>query len=177
MTARRIGALSTRTTHPHFLGLFQKILDTVGLPVRVENPYALQTKGEMLSRCLDQANLRVLASETVSCGKWKRTYQQCGKCVPCVIRRASFHAAGMTDGTAYHARGADLTSVVRDANARDDLMAMILAARRLPAEDVAKWVRQSGPLPLHRQSRDYLIDVASRGMGEVRNYLWSLGLL
>ncbi|UPL06693.1 7-cyano-7-deazaguanine synthase [Pseudomonas sp. IsoF] len=177
MTARRIGALSTRTTHPYFLGLFQQILDTVGLPVRVENPYALQTKGEMLSGCLDQANLRILASETVSCGKWKRTHQQCGKCVPCIIRRASFHAAGMADGTTYHAKGSDLTSVVRDANARDDLMAMILAARRLPAEDVAKWVRQSGPLPLHRQSRDHLIDVASRGMGEVRNYLYSLGLL
>ena len=83
----------------------------------------------------------------------------------------------MTDGTVYHARGADLTSVVRDSNARDDLMAMILAARRLPAEDVAKWVRQSGPLPLDRQSRDYLIGVATRGMGEVRSYLSSLGLL
>lgn len=83
----------------------------------------------------------------------------------------------MTDCTKYHAKGADLTSVARDANARDDLMAMILAARRLPAEDVAKWVRQSGPMPLHRQSRDYLIDVATIGMGEVRNYLCSLGLL
>ncbi|MGL4318241.1 MAG: Qat anti-phage system QueC-like protein QatC [Pseudomonas sp.] len=177
MTARRIGALSTRTTHPHFLALFQKVLDTVGLPVRVDNPYALQTKGEMLSGCLDQENLSVLASETVSCGKWKRTHQQCGKCVPCIIRRASFHAAGIPDGTHYHANGVDLTSVIRDANARDDLMAMILASRRLPTEDVAKWVRQSGPLPLYRQSRDDLLGVATRGMGEVRNYLLSLGLL
>lgn len=177
MTARRIGALSTRTTHPHFLALFQQIMDAVGLPVRVENPYALQTKGEMLSGCLDQANLKILAARTVSCGKWKRTHQQCGKCVPCIIRRASFHAARMPDGTPYHSSGMDLTSVIRDANARDDLMAMVLAVRRLPTEDVAKWVRQSGPLPFNRQSRDDLFGVASRGMGEVRNYLLSLGLL
>lgn len=177
MTARRIGALSTRTTHPYFLALFQKILDTVDLPVRVENPYAFKTKGEMLSECLDQESLSILVSETVSCGKWKRTHQQCGKCVPCIIRRASFHAARIPDCTRYHVKGADLASVIRDANARDDLMAMTLAARKLPTEDVAKWVRQSGPLPLHRQSRDELLGVATRGMREVRNYLLSLGLL
>lgn len=177
MTARRIGALSTRTTHPHFLGLFQQIMDTVGLPVRVQNPYSIQTKGEMLIGCLDQDNLKSLAAETVSCGKWKRSHQQCGKCVPCIIRRASFHAAGQPDGTEYNAKGMDLLMVSRDANARDDLMAMILAARRLSTQDVARWVRHSGPLPLDRQSRDDLFDVAARGMREVKNYLGSLGLL
>lgn len=177
MTPRRIGALSTRTTHPHFLELFQQVLDMVGLPVQVVNPYSLQTKGEMLLGCRDKLNLGILASETVSCGKWKRTHQQCGKCVPCIIRRASFHSAGMVDDTRYNSKGQDLTTVIKDVNARDDLMAMILAARRLPTEDVGKWVRQSGPLPLNRQIRNDLFGVASRGMGEVRSYLGSIGLL
>ena len=75
MTPHRIGALSTRTTHPHFLGLFQQLLDVVGLPVLVNNPYSLKTKGEMLVECLDRASLDFLVSETVSCGKWKRSHQ------------------------------------------------------------------------------------------------------
>lgn len=177
MTPRRIGALSTRTTHPHFLGLFQQILDVVGLPVRVINPYSLKTKGEMLVECKDQESLSILAAETVSCGKWKRSHQQCGKCVPCIIRRASFYAAGIPDTTKYHANGKDLTTVIRDAKARDDLMAMILAARRLPVENVARWVSQTGPLPLRRQARDELFSVATRGMEEVRGYLESQGLV
>jgi ribosomal protein L32 len=177
MTPRRIGALSTRTTHPHFLGLFQQILDVVGLPVLVNNPYSLKTKGEMLVECLDQASLRFLVSETVSCGKWKRSHQQCGKCVPCIIRRASFHAAGIPDHTDYHAKGKDLKAVIRDANARDDLMAMILAARRLPVENVAKWISKAGPLPLQRIARDQLSGVASRGMEEVKAYLENQGLV
>lgn len=177
MTRRRIGALSTRTTHPHFLELFQQVLDTVGLPVKVVNPYSLKTKGEMLLECLDQATLKQLVSETVSCGKWKRTHVQCGKCVPCIIRRASFHAANMVDATNYNTKGRDLAAVMNDSTARDDLMAMILAARRLPKVDAARWVPQAGPLPTERHTRDNLIDVAARGMKEVGTYLDSLGLL
>lgn len=177
MTRRRIGSLSTRTTHPHYLDLFQQVLNTVGLGVKVINPYALRTKGEMLRECADQATLKILAAKTVSCGKWKRTHMQCGKCVPCIIRRASFHAAGMEDTTHYNSRGSDLTSVINDEKARDDLMALILAARRLLHADAAKWVPLAGPLPTQRQERDVLIDVAKRGMGEVGGYLLSLGLL
>ncbi len=176
MTRRRIGALSTRTTHPHFLGLFQKVLSIVGLPVKVVNPYALKTKGEMLNECLDRASLSQLVSDTVSCGKWKRAHVQCGKCVPCIIRRASFHAAGMTDDTEY-GKGQDLSSVMNDGKARDDLMAMILASRGLPHVDAARWILQAGPLPYGRQARDDLIAVATRGMKEVQKYLASLNLL
>lgn len=177
MTRRRIGALSTRTTHPYYLGLFQQILDMVGLPVKIANPYSLKTKGEMLLECLDQATLGKLVSDTVSCGKWKRTHVQCGKCVPCIIRRASFHAARMVDATTYGSKGQDLASVMSDRAARDDLMAMILAAKRLPHIDVRRWVPQAGPLPIERKERDALISVADRGMKEVGAYLATLGLL
>lgn len=177
MTPRRIGSLSTRTTHPHFLGLFQQILDAVGLPIHVTNPYSLKTKGEMLVECLDQVKIDSIAAETVSCGKWKRLHQQCGKCVPCIIRRASFHAADMPDTTDYHEKGRDLTAVIRDAKGRDDLMAMILAARRMPRENIARWVSHAGPLPLEREARDQLFGVAGRGMDEVRSFLKHEGLI
>lgn len=177
LTKRRIGALSTRTTHPHFLASVQHIFDVLGIPAKVQNPYELMTKGEMLTGCRDQASLGTIASTTVSCGKWKRTGMQCGRCVPCIIRRASFHAAGQADQTPYDPAAQNLASVLNNEDARDDLLAMILAARRLPNADVGRWVRQAGPLPLDAVRRDSLIDVARRGLEEMRGYLVHLNLI
>lgn len=177
LTPRRIGALSTRTTHPHFLALMQRILNALHIPVRIINPYAAKTKGEMLQHCADTTTLHRVAEHTVSCGKWKRTNSQCGKCVPCLIRRASFHAAGLADPTPYALAGQNLVTVLGRDGARDDLLAMILAARRMPTTDIARWVATSGPLPTDRTQRDALLSVADRGMAEVSAYLNELGLL
>src|SRR6202035_173826 len=70
LTDLRLGSLSTRTTHPVFLGLFQQLLDAAGLRVRVENPYRFFTKGEMLARCSDQDLLRKNARQATSCGRF-----------------------------------------------------------------------------------------------------------
>lgn len=177
LTPRRIGALSTRTTHPHFLESIQGIFDALDIPVRIGNRYALKTKGEMLATCRDRATLAAFAGQTVSCGKWKRTGQQCGRCVPCLIRRASFHAAGVPDRTVYAAEGRNLRTVMADEGARDDLLAMVMAARRLPNQNLQRWVMLAGPLPTDRAERDALLDVARRGMAEVSAYLDHLGLL
>lgn len=177
LTRRRIGSLSTRTTHPHFLGLVQRLLNDVQLPVEIETgPYDLMTKGEMLKACKDQATLKAVAGQTVSCGKWKRSRMQCGRCVPCLIRRAAFHAAKMPDATAYNPAGADLINVMKHEELRDDLAAMVLATRSLATRDIKEWITQSGPLPQKRAERDALFDVASRGMAEVAAYLDDIGL-
>ena len=173
LTNRRIGALSTRTTHPYYLGLIQEIWDAVDIPAEIKNPFAQMTKGEMIAQCLDPQRLRAIAYRTVSCGKWKRHGIQCGRCVPCLIRRASFHAAQWPDQTQYDNHGADLQKVLGDENKRDDLMAMILAAHRLPSADVAAWVAKSGPLPQVSNVRDELVEVVRRGMVEVRDFLKS----
>lgn len=177
LTSRRIGALSTRTTHPYFLTMMQLVLDELNLPVRIVNPYAVQTKGEMLQHCQDPVTLNAIAEHTVSCGKWKRTNMQCGKCVPCLIRRASFHAAGFVDHTPYNPAGQNLAAVLGTDGARDDLMAMILAARRMPGTSTSRWVATSGPLPTDRAQRDALLRVADRGIAEVSAYLNHLNLL
>ena len=177
LTSRRIGSLSTRTTHPHFLALIQNLLTDVGIPVTIETkPYNLLTKGEMLRACGDQLTLRVVAGRTVSCGKWKRSRVQCGRCVPCLIRRSAFHAARMTDTTEYGSAGVDLERVMENEELRDDLAAMLLATRNLSARNVRTRVMQSGPLPQERAARDALFDVATRGMSEVAAYLEHLGL-
>ena len=177
LTDRRIGALSTRTTHPHYLGLIQSVLDKVGLPVWLTNPFALSTKGEMIEECLDQEELASIAGRTVSCGKWKRSGRQCGKCVPCLIRRASFHAAGWEDQTRYKAPDDDLYQFFSSNKDMDDLMAMILASRRLDNEDIATWVAKTGPLPSDSDTRLALVEVVRRGMVEMSSFLDSEDLL
>lgn len=177
LTNRRIGALSTRTTHPYYLSLIQDVLNVVGLPVKLHNPFAHRTKGEMIRRCLDQNLLAAFADRTVSCGKWKRSGHQCGKCVPCLIRRSSFHAAGWQDRTDYKFPGADLRQVLGRGADSDDLMAMILACRRLQGKDLSTWVAQTGPLPTDAGELAALVGVVNRGMEEVRTFLASKQLL
>lgn len=48
LSARRLGSLSTRTTHPHFLTGVDKMLKAIGICVTIKNPYQFKTKGEMI---------------------------------------------------------------------------------------------------------------------------------
>ncbi len=178
LTPRRIGSLSTRTTHPHYLGLIQEVLDLVGLNVRITNPYRHKTKGEMLRECRDQTTLHAIMDRTVSCGKWKRTGVQCGRCVPCLVRRASYYAAGLLDGTRYGSD--DLVAVMASEKHRDDLLAMVTACRkafRATPEEMRNWVSMSGPLPIDPIERESHFSAFLRGMAEVHTYLDSWGLV
>jgi hypothetical protein len=95
----RLGALSTRTTHPYYLRCWNELLERMGVSGRVDNPYWDHTKGEMIARCADGALLRTLLQRSLSCssptkGRWHgRNVEQCGYCVPCLIRRAAIEAA------------------------------------------------------------------------------------
>ena len=73
--------------------MFQELLDAAALKVTVKNPYQFKTKGEMLRDCRDQAFLSKHAADTTSCGRYARNgWKHCGRCLPCLIRRAAFHA-------------------------------------------------------------------------------------
>lgn len=173
LTPRRIGSLSTRTTHPHYLASLQRVLDGVGLPVRISNPYELQTKGQMVGRHAAEAGIEQFAAGTVSCGVWKRIHQQCGRCVPCLIRRASLYAGNVDDQTPYESP--DLHAVMGSEDHRDDLVAMLTAAGRIGAVDLERWVMQAGPLPMDGNRRAALVDVHRRGLEEVARYLRDTG--
>ncbi|PZQ33288.1 MAG: hypothetical protein DI562_01985 [Stenotrophomonas acidaminiphila] len=173
LTNRRIGALSTRTTHPHYLRLVQSVLDTVGIDVALVNPYAQMTKGEMMTNCAEQLRLGRMAKRTVSCGKWKRSGMQCGRCVPCLIRRASFHAAGRQDRTDYAPQAVDLLRYFESGKESDDLMAMMLACEALDDMDMEAWVAKTGPLHLAEGDRQARVAAVHRGMIEVRDFLGS----
>ena len=130
LAPNRRGALSTRTTHPAFLDGLSQILDNVGAHSTIVNPFARMTKGEIFRAAADQfgeAAIGSLLSATHSCGltgqRAKRisTATQCGVCFGCVVRRASFAAAGLTDTTAYVDPG--------------------------HSEDLAKWLDHNSVLP------------------------------
>ncbi len=100
LTPLRIGAHSTRTTHPFVLRTVQSVIDQAGLNVRIHNPYEHATKGEMLVGCSDQNLVADLIWDSTSCGRYSRTgFQHCGRCVPCQVRRAAVLAWGQTDAT------------------------------------------------------------------------------
>lgn len=133
LTLSRIGSLSTRTTHPDFLKRMQEILDLAGLRVKIVNPYAEKTKGEMLRECLDQQLLSTEAPISTSCGRFQRfNYTHCGRCVPCQIRRSAFLTWGHEDPTEYVY--ADLARLDEDHAAFEDIRSVALA-RLLVAED------------------------------------------
>ena len=73
----RLGAWSTRTTHPFYMARWQDLLDNLGLSARLQNPYRFKTKGEMLSGCRNKAFLRKNVDITISCssitkGRWNK---------------------------------------------------------------------------------------------------------
>lgn len=168
LTRRRIGSLSTRTTHPFFIASLGRVLERVGLTVPPENRYRWRTKGEMLDECLDSGLVERLAPRSYSCGKGKRLNQHCGRCVPCLIRRAAFHHAGVPDATRYWA--ADLATSER----YDDVYAARMAGAAVATRDVVQWAAEAGPLPDDPTARARYVDVVRRGITELASYLQTI---
>jgi hypothetical protein len=176
LTPRRVGTHSTRTTHPHYLSGVQHIFDAVGIRAEIVNRFRHQTKGEMLKGFSPDADQIDDAMKTISCGKWKRKGQQCGHCVPCLIRRAAFHAAGIKDTTDY---GSTLVDTLNDDRVRkkDDLMSMMRAAAYNGTDRMKSLALETGPLPLDRNERQGWFDVHQRGLYEVADYLRATGVM
>lgn len=139
LTGTRLGSLSTRTTHPVFLELVQRLLDVAELRVRVENPYQIKTKGEMMRDCMDKKLLRAHAAHTTSCGRYlQHGYMHCGRCVPCLVRRAAFCAAGINDTTEYVY--GDLGRDDEDYAGFDDVRSVAMALLEVKADGLESWL-------------------------------------
>jgi hypothetical protein len=165
LTRRRIGSLSTRTTHPFFIKALGDVLARLGMSTPLHNPYGWRTKGEMLEQCRSADLVAGLAARSYSCGKGKRLNRHCGRCVPCLIRRAAFYRAGVRDSTLYWA--ADLSGSARN----DDVHAARLAGAAIGTRDMAQWAAESGPLPDDPTARGEYVDVVRRGLRELATFL------
>ena len=174
----RLGALSTRTTHPFYMARWNELLERLGVPGRVENPYWDRTKGEMTAACADGALLRSLASSSLSCsspskGRWHGiSTQHCGYCLPCLIRRAALDAGfgRGADPTTYTL--ADLTARPLDPRRSEgqQVRSLQLAIERLRARpDLAPiLIHKPGPLSDETPVRQAALAAAyRRGLEEV----------
>lgn len=174
LTKFRVGSLSTRTTHPVYLALIQRILDAARLNVRIENPYQFMTKGQMLARCVDQGFLKKHAANTTSCGRFARNgFKHCGRCVPCLIRRSAFHAWGQKDNTTYVFD--DLSRDDPRYAGYDDVRAAGIAIESVAADGVAAWIGSSLSSRLIPDLIPYH-DVVKRGLLELEAFMKAVGV-
>jgi 7-cyano-7-deazaguanine synthase in queuosine biosynthesis len=173
LTRARSGSLSTRTTHPYFLGCLGAALTALAIDNPLRNPYRLHTKGAMLRRSRNRQLLERLAPRSVSCAhpeaaRWRRRRQgNCGYCYPCLIRRAAMHAAGWDDGGAYACDVLnDATVLERNRRIGADLRAILWAtARERPTLDVLR----NGPVPDGEVQA--FADLVHRGQAELTAWL------
>ena len=171
LTRSRLGSLSTRTTHPLFMRLFQQLLLSADIRVRLENPYQFATKGEMVRGCSEQALLQQIASFSTSCGRYARHgYKHCGRCLPCLIRRAAFFRSGISDSTQYIF--ADLSIDDKAHSGYDDVRSAAMAVASTEVEGISNWARSvlSSSL-LHDVTR--YSDLVTRGVHELGVFLRS----
>lgn len=180
----RIGAWSTRTTHPFYIARWQELLDGLQIPARFSNPYRFKTKGEMLAESLNQSLLQNSLADTVSCSsvtkaRWnKQALGHCGYCVPCLIRRAAIAKAFGSDPTSYKGV-ADLTAAPLGANRAEGehIRSFQFMGHRLTTRpDLARTlIHKPGPLLDYSQSEiEQYAAVFRRGIDEVDTILRSV---
>ncbi|MBE1426920.1 hypothetical protein H4684_003604 [Desulfomicrobium macestii] len=174
----RLGALSTRTTHPFYIARWNDTLAALGIDGRIENPYWDKTKGEMVAACTNGALLRHLTPISLSCasptkGRWQGlSTQHCGYCLPCLIRRAALlkgFGAG-ADPTVYTID--DLTTRALDTRQSEGVQvrSFQLAIERLRARPALAPILIHKPGPLFDESparQASLASVYRRGLDEV----------
>jgi hypothetical protein len=176
LNAGRAGSLSTKTTHPVFMTRLQGIWNALGIPGTLYRPYAYLTKGEMLLGCRDQPNLSLLAPASTSCGRFGYYgYTHCGRCVPCMVRRASFMRAGMPDKSPKGYVFNQL-SLSRPATGADDIGAAARAVLSIQAVGAAAFSAGQFAFASPNERRQFE-GVVQRGFAELGALLNSHGVL
>lgn len=181
LTPSRRGSCSTRTAHPHYLDTLSRALRRLGICNPLVNPLARKTKGEILHECANLDLLGKLAPMTVSCAKrnrrmhWKRRrVRSCGRCMPCIYRRAALHRIGV-DTEVY---GNDVCAGEVDVSGDDvsgkDFRALLsLLRRNLSPQEVANTLLANGPLDVRGLPR--YAALVLRSWDEIRDLLRDKG--
>ncbi len=91
------GALATRSTHPHFLQLFARLISTLfEAEFKVETPFIWKTRAEVIN-VLKEKNCEYLLPLSCSCAQSRRPkiHPHCGTCSQCVDRKFAVIYAGL----------------------------------------------------------------------------------
>lgn len=179
----RVGALSTRTTHPFYMARVNELFGTLGLRSSLLNPYRFQTKGAMAKRCADTSFLAVHAKNTMSCsspGKTRfakdesqRQPKHCGYCVPCLIRRAALLEGCGEDSTPYQLADLHAQTIRTDRAEGSHIRSFQLAISRLRSHPARARldIHRPGPLNDYPGDLDAYHDVYVEGLEEVAKLL------
>ncbi len=173
----RLGALSTRTTHPYYIARWNDLLAGIGIAGRIENPYWNKTKGEMVAACLNQSVLTRIIPDSLSCasptkGRWQgHGTQHCGYCLPCLIRRASLLVLG--DPTTYTVKNLRAKKWDPRTATGEHIRSFQFAVERLHSRSGIEklLVHKPGPLIDNPQALPELAAVYKRGLEEVGTLL------
>ena len=175
LTPLRLASHSTRTTHPYFIASIQRLLDAANLKIRLLNPYQFMTKGEMLRACHDQPFLTRYAAKTTSCARYARNaFKHCGRCVPCLIRRASFLRWAQRDHTTY--RYKDISRPGHRYRDFDDVRSVAMGVETVRTRGLDAWIGgalnsvQLGDVAPYR-------DLAERGISELEAFMIKAGVM
>ena len=154
LTPSRVSSLSTRTTHPYVLTNTQELLTELGLSTVIHNPYTFKTKGEMFVECANPTFLQNTYQDSVSCGKRGRRQfhfdnpnekHNCGRCMPCIYRRAALNKAGLDNENHY---GNFITKASSIGN--NDLPALFSYLKRnIPLEKMKRDLLVNGNIEIH----------------------------
>ncbi|GJD72694.1 MAG: Qat anti-phage system QueC-like protein QatC [Microvirga sp.] len=182
----RVGAWSTRTTHPFYLARWQELLRRLDLAENVENRYRFRTKGQMLDEVARRSFVEAAMPSTISCSsvskaRWEgRPPGHCGYCVPCLIRRAAeVHAYGYEPTTYLDLPVLGGTVDPRGAKGEHVRSFEFMAQRlRRKPETAVALVRKPGPLTDYApgEIRDYTkvfaegIDEVGRAIGNLQSF-------
>ena len=157
----RLGALSTRTTHPFYIARVSELLAGLGLPIRLHNSYRFKTKGVMAKECAAPDFLEKEAKHTMSCSspakaryapnKADRQPKHCGHCVPCLIRRAAILKGIGQDDTPYQVPVLTARTLDSSKAEGNHVRAFQIALSRLEKKPVraAFDIHRPGPLTDH----------------------------
>lgn len=182
LSPSRRGSCSTRTAHPFYIALLQQVFAKVGLNYVIQNPLMMKTKGEVARTCTNQPLFQQLVASSVSCAKrgHKRTWvnkhvKSCGRCMPCIYRRAALQSAGL-DSEIY---GSDICTGEVDFNdtateGPADLRACLSFVQRNPSRrEIGALLLANGSLDVRHL--DSYADLVVRAFEEIRELFRAKG--
>jgi Queuosine biosynthesis protein QueC len=95
LTEARVGGYSTASTRPRTFAGFTGLMQAIGYPLQVENPFVYQTKAQLVRDVLKPQLPPADIQNTVSCWMAGRYSRPCGGCIPCLIRAIAMELAGL----------------------------------------------------------------------------------
>ena len=172
LAANRGGVLTTRSTHPTMFRYAGQLIEDLELPIRLNNPYEWDTKGELLVKARDARGEHLISrglASTLSCAKTNLVLansgsgRNCGLDYACLVRRGAAIAAGIKDTSNYACHEPHLAAQIADLR-RADIQAVKSSLLEPPS--LIGLASKCGPFP-DGYNYDRALDLWTRGQHEL----------